>query len=120
MKDTREAWRNLRERLHAETQGTKDPQEAVLELSSRYRVLTPEEKREVNEVLGEWALSGDEDLRFDALALISDHKIALALPALYRLAERLEGAAGPAAPYEWAKLNRTIGRLTEVEGGSEG
>ena len=66
----------------------------------------------VDELLAEWVLSDDQNLRFDAMALISDHNIRSALPSLRLLAERLEEASGPSAPYEWTKVNRLVGKLT--------
>ncbi len=46
-----------------------------------------------DQVLAEWALSEDEKVRFDGLALIDDFPIATAIPALQKLAKRLASLA---------------------------
>jgi hypothetical protein len=66
---------------------------------------------EIEQVLCDWA-EGDDDLRQStALAVIDRLRIVSAIPALRRLAARLEEASGPSAPYDWAKVNRILGRL---------
>lgn len=112
MSDERKHWANLRQELDAAASGTKESHTVVLELSKRYAALDPDERSAVDEVLGEWVLSDDPNLRFDAMALISDHNIRSTLPSLRRLAERLEDASAPSAPYEWNKVNRLVGRLS--------
>jgi hypothetical protein len=65
----------------------------------------------VDAVLAEWLSTGHEGLRFDAMALIREHKIASALPALRALAASLEVSSLPSAPYDWTQVNRTIARV---------
>ena len=61
--------------------------------------------------------SKDETVnRFDTLALVREFRITVALPALRVLAGWLEPQHSPGAPYEWAKVNRLIGVLTEPFG----
>ena len=67
-----------------------------------------------NRVLAEWALSDDENVRFDALALIDDFKIASAAPALQELARRLASDGTPGAPYELKKVRRIISNLAST------
>lgn len=59
----------------------------------------------------EQVLSDEENVRFDALSLIEDFKIRSAVPALRKLADRLEHQDQPGAPYEWAKVKRILGNL---------
>jgi uncharacterized protein HemX len=112
--DARTRWASLRPQLDAAASGTKESQSVVLELSKRYAALAGDERGTVDELLAEWVLSDDPNLRFDAMALISDHNIRSALPWLRLLAERLEDASGSSAPYEWTKVNRLIAKLTGV------
>ena len=91
----------------------KASQAAVLELSASYAELGDADRRVVDELLAEWALSDDEATRFDALALIDEHEIATALPALQLLLVRLREATDPGAPYECAKVRRIVARLTK-------
>lgn len=107
----RAEWTALRERLDAEATAMKESQAAVIELSRRYAALDADARRVVDELLSEWVLSDDENLRFDALALVSDHRILSALPALRELLVRLDGATTPGAPFEQAKIRRILGRL---------
>ena len=110
--DARKDWTSLRQELDAAAAGTKDSQSVVIKLSREYAVLSTDERESVDQVISEWVLSDDPKLRFDAMALIGDQHIQSATPALRRLAERLEDAPGPSAPYEWAKVNRLLGQLT--------
>lgn len=89
----------------------------VLErLHSLYEKFDVSEQLMANHVIVDWALSEKEDLRFDALALISEFKIRQTVPALRELAERLRGTHTPGAPFELKKVHRIIGELTVTPG----
>lgn len=111
--EARRRWEELHERLDADARESKTSQQAVVELAGHYARLSPSERLVIDELLAEWAISDDEAKRFDALALISEHRIRSAVPALRQLANRLEETPTPAAPYEWAKVNRILGKLSE-------
>ena len=66
-----------------------------------------------DQVLAEWALSDDEAVRFDALALIDEFKITNAAPALRKLKSRLASSSEPGAPYELQKVYRIIAGLCD-------
>ncbi len=89
----------------------KDSYLALDRLHSLYRKLDDDERAMAEIVLSEWALSEDEGLRFDALAMIKDFRIAAALPMLRKLADRLFLSKEPGAPYELKKVNRIISAL---------
>jgi hypothetical protein len=112
MSDARTRWAALRYELDATAAATKDSHEVLFELSRRYRDLPAEDKQAVDGLLAEWVLADDPKLRFDAIALVGDHHIQSAVPSLRELARRLEDGTDPSAPYEWAKVNRLLGRLT--------
>jgi hypothetical protein len=78
-----------------------------------YRSLTAVDRHEVDQLLAEQLSSQDETERFDAIALIGEFTITTALPALRRLADRLETETWPGAPYEWAKVNRLVGKMAD-------
>lgn len=101
-----------RARIDREAEARKDSQSAVFDLARLYRSLSDEERSLADEVFIEWALSGDEKKQFDGLALIDEFSISSAIPALNRLADRFEQAEGPSAPYDLAKVNRILARLT--------
>lgn len=107
----RSEWTALSERLDAEARAMKEAQAAVIELSQRYALLDGEARPVVDELLSEWALSDDENQRFKALALVSDHRIVSALPALRELLVKLQDSPTPGAPYEQAKIRRIMARL---------
>ena len=90
----------------------KDSSLALERLHSLYQKFDDEERMMADHVLAEWALSEDEKVRFDALALIDDFNIATAFPTLKKLAERLATSGAPGAPYELQKLRRIIGSLS--------
>ncbi len=109
IRSIQEQWQDLRQRLDADAD--KFSQDVVLELSREYSRLSAADRTAVDELLAKWLLSPDEKMRFDALALIFDHNIASTLPALERLAERLQGLDDPSARYELAKVRRLTERL---------
>jgi hypothetical protein len=95
-----------------DSKSLKDPQLTLERLRSLYGKLDSAERQMADQVLAEWALSEDEAIRFDALALIGDLKICAAMPALQTLAARLALQAAPGSPYEFKKVRRIIARLT--------
>ena len=110
--DMRTWWRGLRDRIDRDFRESKQATESIIEMSRQYRMLEPDERDVVDQVIGEWLLSEDEGLRFDALALIAEQRIRSAVPALQQLAEKLRGETRPGAPYELAKVHRTITALS--------
>jgi hypothetical protein len=112
MSDARTRWAALWYELDATAAAAKDSHEVLFELSRRYRDLPAEDKQAVDGLLAEWVLADDPKLRFDAIALIRAHHIQSAVPSLRELARRLEDGTDPSAPYEWAKVNRLLGRLS--------
>lgn len=101
-------------RIDYEAEAGKDSQRAVFALADLYRSLSEEERLVADEVLIEWALSGHPKKQFDGLALIDEFSITSAVPALHRLAERFQQADEPSSPYDFAKVNRILDRLTEA------
>jgi hypothetical protein len=81
----------------------------MLQLYSRFDT---HERVMANQVLSEWVLSKDENVRFDALGLVKDLKIVTAVPSLRKLAERLSGEQSPGAPFELEKVERIITEIT--------
>jgi hypothetical protein len=111
--DVRSAWLQMRDEVSARAITNKQSQEAVLVMADRYRSLAPDDRVVVDGLLSEQLASEDETVRFDALALIREFRIAAALPALRALADWLETQHWPGAPHERAKVNRLIGVLGE-------
>jgi hypothetical protein len=93
----------------------RDAQGAVLELCRQYEMLSPGERAEIDGLLAESLGSSDEDVRFDALALIGEYRIASAVPQLRSLASRLLAETRPGAPFELAKVQRLLDRLSSQE-----
>jgi hypothetical protein len=111
----RDSWRRLRDRLDSEAERAKSSLETTIRLSAAYANLGEEKRPAVNAELLEWLKNDDEALRFDALALIREHRITAAEPALDDLVRRLGTDARPGAPYEQQKILRsrgTCGRST--------
>jgi hypothetical protein len=110
----RSTWNSLRDRITAEALDAKSAPEAVLELSARYRALPQVDRIAVDEVISEWVTADDESKRYDALALISEHEIVAAIPALQVLVQRLALSADPGARFERAKVARLLAKLVSV------
>lgn len=91
----------------------KDSYLALDRLHAVYRACDAEERAMADQILGEWALSDDEQFRFDALTLIDDFQIRTAVPVLRELVARLASTSTPGAPYEQQKVNRIIRDLSE-------
>jgi hypothetical protein len=84
-----------------------------MELSEAYRGLGTAERNVVDALLMQWVVSKDADTRFDALAIIYDHKLHSALPALQDLSSTLKQSASVSAPYELAKVSRVTKALSD-------
>jgi hypothetical protein len=100
------------EETNQEALELKDSYRALDRLHSLYTALDDHERGLADQVLCEWALSDHEGKRFDAMALISDFDIKRAIPALERLARRLEKSREPGAPFERDKAKRIIAQLS--------
>ncbi len=77
-------------------------------LRNLYRKFDVEERKLADQVLEEWLLSDDENVRYDALVLIGDFRISRAVPVLQELAIRLRHSKVPGAPYELKKVDRIL------------
>ncbi len=92
----------------------KESQQALLWLSAAYRELAALEKACIDAEIADWLHSDDPRLRFDAIALVVEHRIISALPALESLRGRLEAATDPGAPSERAKVERAMQQLADT------
>lgn len=87
---------------------SKGPYLALGQLHALHRRFDDDEHPMADQIIAEWALSDDENVRFDALALIEDFKIVGAEPALRGLAGRLGSSGKRGAPYELREVNRVL------------
>lgn len=110
-----ETWRQRRDDIIRRRTKEKNAQAALFDLYDAYRDLPSEDRSEIDQLLVESVESPDENVRFDALALIQHFQITAALPALRRFANRLKSETTPGAPAEWKKVNRIIGKLVGGE-----
>src|SRR5262245_18867586 len=76
-----------------------------------YWSLEADRRMLADQVLTEWLLSDDESVRYDALVLIDDFRIAAALPGLHEAAGRLRRSESPGAPFELKKVDRIVNML---------
>jgi hypothetical protein len=102
---------SYRRSVDGEARVLKDPEIALEQLRTLYEKFDSAERQMADQVLAEWALSEDQRLRFDGLALIYDFKVYTAIPALRELAKRLTSSVAPSAPYELKKIERILVRL---------
>ena len=90
----------------------KDSQGAIPELFDLYQSLDPKERESANSDLFAALREGSEGQRYDALAIINQFRVREAVPHLRELAVRLQMDDSPGAPFELAKVERIIGKLT--------
>ena len=84
--------------VDAEAKALKDSYLVLDKLRTLYEKFDEDERALADEVISEWALSEDEGLRFDALALIDDLRIVKAVPTLKKLIDHLKSSSAPSAP----------------------
>jgi hypothetical protein len=104
----RQEMESYRRSVDEEARALKHSYLALEKLHALYRRFDAVERRMADQVLAEWALSDDEGLRFDALALIDDFKVTTAAAALQLLAGRLALSTAPGAPYELERVDRIL------------
>jgi hypothetical protein len=101
-----------RQAVDREAQALKNPFHALKLLRTLYEKFDVAERAMADQVIAEWALSDDENTRFDAQTLIEEFKIRSALPALKKLAMRLAASTAVGASNELELVNRQIADLT--------
>jgi hypothetical protein len=110
----RNEWEAYSREIDQTYQDAKDSQGALLALIDRYNGLGPDERRAVDELLSEQLTSPDENVRFDALALVGEFNIRSTEPHLRSLAARLQAEMTPGAPFELAKVNRILKQIQDA------
>jgi hypothetical protein len=109
--DFRRNFEAERHRLAAAADQSKVPMAGVFALFDVYRQLDESNMAWADQVISEWTLSHDELRRYDAVALIQEFNIAVALPALEQLAARLMNERTVGAPFELEKVRNVIAHL---------
>jgi hypothetical protein len=89
----------------------KDSQRVTLDLVALIRGLDPEERAMADVVIGEWLLSTEERKRFDALAVVGEVEMQVAIPTLRVLESQLVTKQDPGAPFELKKVRRLLAQL---------
>ena len=101
-----------RQAVEKEGEALRDSYHSLDRLCALYRKFDAEERTMADQVVAEWALSEDENTRFDARVLTRDFKIRSALPALEKLVTRLAASKAVGAANELELVNRLIADLT--------
>ena len=110
----RDSWEEFWRKVDRDYKDAKDSQGALSALFERYRHLQPDERSAIDELLGEKLASSEENVRFDALALVGEFNIRSAAPQLRSLAARLTTERKPGAPFELAKVTRILKQFDQV------
>jgi hypothetical protein len=106
-------WRRDREELVRRLSYDKAPTtEITMRMSTAYSRLPRDRQVALEPLLREWLLSDDYADRYDAIAIVRENEVTSMIPTLRQLQDRLEQSTDVGAPYEWAKVNRALGRLT--------
>lgn len=111
--DFRDLMNSFRQCVDGEGTNRKDSYFALDRMFAFYRDLDGLEKQMANLVLSEWLLSSDENLRFDALALVKEFHLLDTTAALLKLAERLRDQHEPGSPYELKKVQKLLVSMGE-------
>ena len=114
MKEFRREMEAYWERIDREFMEKKESHGSVMELMKLYRRFDDDEETMAKHVIVEWLRSAEPRKQFDALALVDQFVIVEALPTLRELQAEAEERTDHEAPYEWARLNRIVGRLTQA------
>src|SRR6266508_2108144 len=101
-----------RQAVEKEGEALRDSCHSLDRLCALYHKFDAKERTMADQVVAEWALSEDENTRFDARVLIGDFKIRSALPALEKLVMRLAASTAVGAANELELVNRLIADLT--------
>ena|SRR5438876_8352352 len=101
-----------RQAVEKEGEALRDAYHSLDRLCALYHKFDAKERVMADQVIAEWALSEDENTRFDAQALIDEFKIRSALPALKKLVTRLTASKAVGAANELELVNRLIADLT--------
>jgi hypothetical protein len=102
---------SFRQEVDEEGAKRKDSYFALEKLFLFYENLQNAEKPMAAEVISEWLLSVDENIRFDALAIVNEFRVLETIPALQVLARRLCDPHEPGSPYELRKVQRALRNL---------
>ena len=109
------SWIYFRAKVSTEQEAAKQSQNVLNLLFDRYERLPPSDRILIDDHPARTLSSADEKERFDALAEIHGFQITSAISQVRSLAAHLESDTSPSAPYQWAKANRLIGRLSASE-----
>lgn len=119
MSEFRQEMNHYWDQIDRESVEKKESHGAVMELMKLYRRFDDDEQRMAREVIVEWLRSPEPRKQFDALALVDEFLIVDALPTLRQLQAEAEERTDHVAPYDWSRLNRIVGRLSEAGGNHE-
>jgi uncharacterized protein HemX len=118
LNEFRQRMDSYRSSAEKEGRSLKDSYLTLERLHELYDRFNQNEQLMADEVIAQWALSDDETLRFDALALIDDFRIVSATTTLQTLVNRLSSSSAPGAPYEREKVERLLAKLAAMSNGS--
>ena len=114
MSEFRQEMNDYWARIDNEAIEKKESHGAVMELMKLYRRFDDGEQRMARDVIVEWLRSPEPRKQFDALALVDEFLIVDALSTLRELQSGAEERTDHEAPYDWTRLNRIVGRLSEA------
>ena len=110
-KNVQKQWEDLWNVLDQEAREIKFSEEAIIKLSEVFKELSLAERGEVSKLLALWVISDDEVKRYDALALIDEFNIEMALPQLLQLERKMNKSNDHSVMFELRKIKRIINKL---------
>lgn len=89
----------------------KNSREALAWISDWYRRIPTECEDFASKVVSEWLLADNGRKRFDAIAVVSEHHLVNAVPALKALRDRLGKTAGAPARHDREQVEKVLREL---------
>lgn len=108
-------WRDTAAEARRLVDAGRQPYAPIEQLSVLYRQISEDDRSVADGLIASDLDSGDSGVRYDAMWLIREFRIASAVPALQRLATRLASSTEVGAPFELDKVEQLIREITGSE-----
>ena len=111
LREFRSALEEYRRAADVESERRKDSYLTLDRLVELYQSMDDDGRRMAEDVFCEWLLSDDDNLRFDAEALICELRIVRARSVLQQLSQKLVTSRAISAPFELKKVRNILEAL---------
>lgn len=113
MSDVRKNWLEEYQLLTSMDVAGRDPLFVPYKITEAYDALSDEDKKIVQEILGEWIRSEDSALRYDAAYVISQRRIKALMGGVLGAIELSKSRRDPGAVFQTKKLTELRDKLSD-------